>query len=74
MVLALSTEMLGTKAISIPLSRITKDINSANGVQNPGVPMNVIFLESLVILRNPFNTPPNASVTSIVLIINPPFF
>jgi hypothetical protein len=63
--LALSTEVLGMKTNFLSEPRITKVSSSANGVQNPGVPINVMLPESLEISLNVLSRPPIPFVTFI---------
>ncbi|KAF5419294.1 MAG: hypothetical protein C5S45_06835 [Candidatus Methanocomedens sp.] len=69
---ALSTEVLGMKTSFLSEPRSTKESSSANGVQNPGVPMNVMLPESLEISLNVLSRPPIPFETFISLIYTTP--
>ena len=69
---ALSTDVLGMKTSFLSEPRSTKESSSANGVQNPGVPINVMLPESLEISLNILSRPPIPVVTFISLIYTTP--
>jgi len=69
---AVSTEVFAMKTNFLSEPRSTKESSSANGVQNPGVPINVMLPESLEISLNMLSRPPIPVVTSISLIYNTP--